>query len=304
MDSEVTDEEGAAVEAETALNDHDTIGVLGIAQTLVDSGKSSLARELLARASQGWDAGAIWTALGDLAIADEDSPTAFMAYHRALELSFPAHVQLGLAYESVGQLKHAEQEYRFAIANDEEVLSARVNLGLLKLDAGNFAEAEDELLAAARIDAKANWQLADVYVAQGRDQEALWVLDAAISAGELLALHDRAVLTQSTRAPDDVIADFEGAIEAGSPVSGSALVVYLDTVLDDLTRAREVGERQAGRGDTSVYSSLAIVLESLGDLAPALHYYDLAIADGAVEYSLDAELLRAKLTKDRRDSVE
>lgn len=283
-----------------ALGDHDSAAVAEIAAAFEASGDVDAARELLERACVLWNHPGLWHNLGIARGESNDISGAVDAYTRAIELGsgFDSLVNRGLVLESLDQTEAALADYNAALALNPMDADALVDVGVVHLKLGDLRRAEEYLARAASIDGSANWQLADVFLAQNRNDEALVALNHAIAAGEERARHDRAVLTQDIRTTDEVIEDFQAAIEAGSSAAASDFIVYLDTVADDPRRAAEVGRAAAARGDKLSYSPLAIVLESLGEIEEAILYYRLAVDNGEGEYIADL----TELEQRRRDS--
>jgi len=97
------------------------------------------------------------------------------------------HNDLGVAYESSGQLELAAKEYRKALRLDPHQARARVNLGNIEAAAGNWASAEKcyrRALSDSTTDYDAMNNLAVALLKQGRKlDEARALAERAVAAG-------------------------------------------------------------------------------------------------------------------------
>ncbi len=120
-------------------------------------------------------------------------------------LSAPEHNDLGLAYESKGQLDLAEKQYRQAIRLDRSLTVARVNLGNVEAARGRWPQAEREYRRALERnpgDADAMNNLAAVLLRRGgRRAEAITWAERAVARGGARDSIYRATLTEVMAAP-------------------------------------------------------------------------------------------------------
>jgi tetratricopeptide (TPR) repeat protein len=260
------------------------------AQELEDHGDLQGAIDVLSAAVRdGSSHPGLWHNLGLLRIGRGEWDLALEAFTEAIRRGYPSQVNRGLAFEKVGDAENAGWDYREALLRDPEDVDALVNLGTLEHARENTREAEDLLRAAARLDPKANWQLADVFIATDRNGEALEALDRAIEAGESRAYLDRARLL-STQSAADASADFVMAINAGLVAARCDYAVYLDRLgrpEDGLVVAKAGIEL----GDPFCYAPAAVISEELGQIESAIEYYRLAINSGDHEYESDLRRL-------------
>jgi Tfp pilus assembly protein PilF len=110
------------------------------------------------------------------------------------------HVDLGVAYESGGELDLAAKEYRKALRLDSHQVRARVNLGNLEAAAGRWGNAEKcyrRALSDSPTDGDAMNNLAVALLRQGRQlEEARSLAERAVAAGGERDSVYRATLTE------------------------------------------------------------------------------------------------------------
>lgn len=261
--------------------------IASAAVTLQAQGDHRGARQILEAAVMRSDVNpGIWHNLGIARSDSDDFEGAISAYTKAIDLGYPSYVNRGFNFEQLDQPEAAKKDYLEALVVLPNDVDAMVDLGTLELSLGSVAEATKWLTAAAALDPKANWQLADALVAAGgHPEEALTALNLAIAAGEGRAHLDLALL-ESEHAPRElVISHFLTAIEAGARFARRELAIYLDTVGDN-EAALVVAQEGVNAGDTLCYAPLAVILESRGEFESAIKYYRLAIDDGDDEYDV------------------
>jgi len=102
-------------------------------------------------------------------------------------LTASEHNDLGVAYESRGQLELARSEYRKSLRLEPDQALTRVNLGNVEAAGGNWRAAEKAYRTALRLapeDADAMNNLAVVLLRQvGHREEALALAERAVAAG-------------------------------------------------------------------------------------------------------------------------
>ena len=120
-------------------------------------------------------------------------------------LTAPEHNDLGVAYESRGELDHAAAEYRAALRLDRHFERARVNLGNVEAARGRYARAERcfrRALADSAADADALNNLAVVLLRQRRKvSEARSLAERAVRIGGARDSIYRATLEEAKASP-------------------------------------------------------------------------------------------------------
>jgi tetratricopeptide (TPR) repeat protein len=234
----------------------------------------------------------LWHNLGAVRSVLGDYLGAVDAYTNAIGEGYPSFVSRGLSYEQLQNWDAARHDYLAALEFNSEDVDALVDLGTLELSLGRTAEGAVRLFAAATIDPRANWQLADAYMARGDAAKAKGALLEAIDAGELRAYLDLAKLEIGHAAPVIVESYFMSAIEAEATLARREFVIYLDDE-GQTERALTVALEGIEKGDRSCFAPLAVIYESLGQLDLALKYYALTVQDGEDAYQEDLARLRA-----------
>lgn len=208
----------------------------------------------------------------------------------AAEDGLPLWHDLGTLHELTGDPTAAEAAYRSALAEDPDQVDALVDLGLLVLERGDAEEAEGILRAAVHLDSRAHLQWAGALFALGHGSEASEALDAAVAAGEDLALLDVVDLRGDDMATEDVVEHLRRAEAAGSSVARSTLVA----VLVDAGRTDEallLGRQALADGDDLVLGPLACATEAAGDTVTALDLFERAAQEEPV-WQDDVDRLR------------
>ena len=119
-------------------------------------------------------------------------------------LTAPEHNDLGVAYESRGELDHAAGEYRAALRLDRHCERARVNLGNIEASRGRWKRAERCFRAAlldSAADADALNNLAVVLVRQRKSAEARALAERAVRIGGARDSIYRATLDEARASP-------------------------------------------------------------------------------------------------------
>jgi tetratricopeptide (TPR) repeat protein len=106
----------------------------------------------------------LWHNLGKARSDSEDFPGAVVACTKAIDLGYPSQVNRGFVFEQIEQPEAAKKDYLDALAESPNDVVAMINLGTLELSLGNTGEALRWLTAAAGLDRKANWQLAEPWL--------------------------------------------------------------------------------------------------------------------------------------------
>jgi len=99
-------------------------------------------------------------------------------------LTAEEHLNLGYVYESKGNLKLAEEEYKKAIKKDKNLWKAHFNLGNVYAKQERYSEAEKEYRKALEINPNEPDilnNLAWVLYKQGKKEEAIELIKKAIS---------------------------------------------------------------------------------------------------------------------------
>lgn len=122
--------------------------------------------------------------LGTVRILLDDFAGAIQAYSRSVGKVPEGFANRGLAYERLGLMQEARNDYLRALELDPTDETTLVNLGTMQFEAGEIDEAERTLSRAAALDPTAHWALSDVYRAQGLLQLAKESLELALAAGE------------------------------------------------------------------------------------------------------------------------
>jgi type IV pilus assembly protein PilF len=97
-----------------------------------------------------------------------------------------AYFNLGLVYRKKAQWVDAEREFSLAVADSPEMLRARRERGLVRVQLENFRDALEDFLAVLKLDPKdvtANYNAALCLLAVGRRDLALRYMERAASAG-------------------------------------------------------------------------------------------------------------------------
>jgi len=226
----------------------------------------------------------------ELLVALDQLDEAESMLERAIKQGQDVHLDMGLVYEAMGEFDKAMASYRAAITHNARNVDARVNWGLLLIQDGKAREAVVLLQEAADLDKKAQWQLADCFLALGEDADALKALEGAVRAGEDRALVDLVEL-QGDSLPTNMQLEYLARAEkAGSRVARSDLIA----VLVDLGRFEEAvasGLSAMDMGDELVVGPLAAAFEGIGDFQRALVLYEQAV-QGNEAYEEDVARLR------------
>lgn len=124
---------------------------------------------------------------GNLAVARGDAAAALAAFDDAdaqlLSGSTPRY-RSSLVLEQVGELERAIDGFRAAIAKDPRVVSYRIKLALLLVDAARWNEAEVQLRRAVILDPRGAATLTDagsMLLAMGKDHVAVVLLERAVA---------------------------------------------------------------------------------------------------------------------------
>ncbi|HTM58329.1 MAG TPA: tetratricopeptide repeat protein [Candidatus Udaeobacter sp.] len=119
-------------------------------------------------------------------------------------LTAPEHNDLGVAYESSGEIDHAASEYRAALRLDRHFERARVNLGNVEVSRGRWKRAERcfrAALADSAADADALNNLAVVLLRQRKSAEARVLAERAVQIGGARDSIYRATLDEAKASP-------------------------------------------------------------------------------------------------------
>lgn len=167
------------------------------AERLRADGDLSGARDLLHQAIHAPSSGpSTWANLGLVNYELGNYLEALDAYDHVVEILPDSHNNRGLVFEAMGEIDRAREEYERGLSELPEDVDMLVNLGTLEVQEGNLDRAEVVLQHAARLDARASWQLADVYRFRSEWEKANATLLAALDAGERGALRDLALVNE------------------------------------------------------------------------------------------------------------
>lgn len=192
-----------------------------LARSAYESGELTQARDLLEEATTDPDCGvSAWTNLGLVCLDLGDYRAATVAYSKGDFESVALHVNRGLAFDRLGELAPAREEYEIALRMEPNNVNALTDLGTLELDEGNLVRARALLERAAEIDPTVNWQLIDVYIEEADLDAAARTASAAIEAGEVRAYIDLAQIEAERGDWARSDAAYEAAIAHG--VDGAA----------------------------------------------------------------------------------
>lgn len=164
-----------------------------LAQSAYDAGELLEARDLLMQATADPGCGvSAWTNLGLVYFDLGDLRAATVAYSRGDWDSVGLHVNRGLAFDRLGAIAPAREEYEIALQLEPGNVNALVDLGTLEMNVGSLARARTLLERAAEIDPTVNWHLVDLFLEEEDLDAAAHAALAAIEAGEVRAYIDLA----------------------------------------------------------------------------------------------------------------
>lgn len=172
--------------------------------------------------------GTTFTHLGRVEMARGRRDEAEVAFRQAVKLdptSVDAHLALGNFYWSVGNAKETEAAFRGALAIQPDNGPANRAMAAFTIATGKYREAEQYLvrIADASDDVRADFALADYYIASGRAKDAVARLEklgaqelAAPEAGQRLARAYAAAgdLQKAQTLVEDVLAKNASAVDA------------------------------------------------------------------------------------------
>ncbi|MFZ3384784.1 MAG: tetratricopeptide repeat protein [Candidatus Methanoperedens sp.] len=133
----------------------------------------------------------IWRLKKDPGLCALDTETAqylteyysFFRLTSGIGLDHNIHNNLGLAYDKIGMLDKAKEEYNEALRLDPGYVEVHNNLGVTFYKMGLTDEAEKELKKAINVNPgylEAHCNLANIYICSGRLEEALFELNEAL----------------------------------------------------------------------------------------------------------------------------
>ncbi len=234
--------------------------------------------------------GGVWHNLGKLRFDFGDFLGATEAYTHAIEKGYTAsYVNRGLCFEQLDDTQAAYSDYMAALEQDPDDVKALIDLGTLELENGDVDGARLHLTAAAGIDPRANWQLADVLIRASDRHGARELLSKAIAAGELRAYLELAELADTEGDPR-AEEYFRHAVSSGARDARREYVIFLDEngrVEEAIAQALE----GVALGETRCNAPLAVIYESQGEVELAKEYYRRAILDGESYYQPDLDAL-------------